>query len=143
MKCYTRSKHFSVLSSYAFLAGTVGEFRIKCIKSQNESIGIMSNTEIIKEKHIYHSRHDAICFFYHVGGYLHETDGKMIANHLPKTKANDIITVKVDCVKWNIVFMLNDEVLGGDAAVIDIEPNQDYYPFVGFYLGDCKYELLV
>ena len=140
--------YFSVLSSTTFTAGDIGEFKIKCIKPGGDSIGITSNTDIILDK--YTSQYHADCMFtkpvyyYRGGGYLNKAEGEGIRGqtNVSKFHANDIITVKVDCVKWKVSFMNNDEVQGGDASSIDIEPNEIYHPFIGLMQGNVEYELV-
>ena len=39
---------FSVLSSYAIKPGDIGQFKIKCVKPKGDSVGIISDTDIIK-----------------------------------------------------------------------------------------------
>ena len=50
------NRDLSILSSCAFVAGTVDEFRIKCNKPIYDSIGIISDAKIVKKVNKYHSR---------------------------------------------------------------------------------------
>ena len=128
--------YFSVLSSHTFAKGEVGEFKIKCIRPGGDSIGITSNKDIILDKNVgkYHTIQDKPVYYYRGPGHFNGTGGQPIRGqkNVSKWKANDIITVKVDCVEWTVSFLHNDVIQGGDAALIDIEPNKVYYPFIGF-----------
>ncbi len=132
---------FRVLSSHAFTAGDIGEFKIKCTKPGYDAIGIRSNTDIIKEANKYHSALDGSMYYYHGDGHLYITKGYQPEDQTNVTKfaLNDIITIKVDCVKWNVIFMKNDEMVGD---ITKIKSNQDYYPFVGFSYGVTEYQLI-
>ncbi len=134
---------FSALSSRTFSAGDIGEFRIKCNKPKGDSIGIISNTKVTKETDIYHACvEDTIIYYYHGDGVLYEVGGVMIndQNNVTGWKKNDIITVKVDCVKWTVTFMRNDEMVGG---VTKIKENDVYYPLIGTCNDDVEYELIL
>ena len=137
--------NFSILSSYAFTAGIIGQFSIKCNKPQWDSIGIMSNTDIVMKENIYHSDGNALVYYIHLDGFLYKRDsydgeGEIVEEITEDIVANDVITVKVNCVEWKVAFMINDQVIG---KIIDITPNENYHPFVGFFVDDAEYELLV
>ncbi len=133
---------FSIVSSNAFTVGDIGEFKIKCNKPGFDSIGIMSNTDIIKEKNRYHIRVKSYIYYYHGNGNLYETGGAHMDNQTNVTgfEKDDIITVKVDCIAWTVIFLKNGEMVG---TVKEIEPNNTYYPFIGTNSDDVEYELIV
>ena len=136
--------NFSILSSYAFTAGTIGEFSIKCNKPHWDAIGIMSPTDIVMKEDEYYSNSNALFYFIDFDGFLYKRDsyggeGEIIDEIARDIVDDDIITVKVDCVKWTVAFMINNQVIG---EIIDITQNENYHPFVGFYEDDAEYELL-
>ena len=117
------SKMFSILSSNAFKQGDIGEFKIKCINPDRDSIGITSNKGIILDECLnkYHTysrfvggvRGRKPLYYYRVDGSFNETGGAtVISQRPPGCIAGDIVTVKVDCVKWTVSFLKNNKVMG-------------------------------
>ena len=136
-------KMFSALSSHAFKSGDIGEFKIRCNRPKGDSIGIISSTKITEEIDTYHAVLDGQkIYYYHGDGWLYKTGGIQIndQNNVTKFKENDIITVKVDCVKWHVTFWKNDEMVGG---IIQIAQNEVYYPLVGTCENNVEYELIL
>ncbi len=132
--------YFSAISSFAFTSGEIGEFKIKCKKPGNDSIGIMSNTDIIKKKNEYHASIDGYIYYYQGGGHLYGAHGLRVKDqsNVEEFKENDVITVRVDCIKWKVTFMNNDDMVG---VITRIEPNMSYYPFIGTKSDNVEYEL--
>ena len=136
---------FSILSSNSFSSGDIGEFSIKCNKPSQDSIGIMSNTSIITMDDCYHAEADAQFYYYYLYGNLYETDKDnggykgIFDRDVESAEANDVVTVKVNCVDWTLRFMLNNKLMG---KPIKIKPEEKYHPFVGIYEVDGEYELL-
>ena len=145
-----RYESFSILSSNAFSSGDIHEFSIKCNKSMQDSIGIMSNTKITAEDDCYHASAKAQFYYYYLYGGMWETKKNLLGNsgcqrifedeEIKHVQENDIVTVEVNCVEWTLKFMLNDELMGG---IINIEPQAKYHPFIGLYQCDAEYELLL
>ena len=92
----------------------------------------------------YHTAGGKNVYYYHGEGNLYETKGYRI-KRVMKMKANDIITIKVDCIEWKVSFMRNNEAAGGKDFSIAIQADEVYYPFIGFAYAskDTHYELMV
>ena len=134
---------FSVLSSNVFKPGDIGLFKVKCIKPGGDAIGIISNTDIINKINGHHAYLGVgtFTYYYHGRGKLYLWKGKKMKNQVNVTRwnENDIITVKVDCMKWNIIFMKNNAMVGG---ITEIKPQSTYYPLIGTSDGNVEYQLL-
>eukprot|EP01084_Bolivina_argentea_P087309 157688_1 len=134
---------FSVCSSTSFSEG-IHQFRIKCVKPKGDSIGIMSNTDIVKEKNKYHSWINCNIYYYHGEGTLYCGDGLGSTArgqyNLAPFEKDDIIAVKIDCNEWKVQFLRNDKLIG---KTWDIQPDLSYHPFIGTRCEDTEYHLVI
>ena len=126
--------------------GDIEEFSIKCHAIAEDLIGIMSNTSIIEESYEHYAYADAQFYYYHLDGELYQTDKvgggcEIIFNNdeIESVYCDDIVTVRINCIEWTLTFLLNDEIMGG---IINIKPNETYYPFIGLDWCEGEYELL-
>ena len=114
------SHRISILSSFTFEEGNIGEFEIKCIEpGQRDSIGITSYKDIIN------TNQPHLMDLYRGNGDFIHTDNYSVPLGVAFSR-NDFITVKVDCIEWKIIFIHNDTKFDQ----MDIEPYKIYYPYI-------------
>ena len=134
---------YMCFSSTTFTNG-IHEFRIKCIKPNEDAVGIVTGTSGCKSKKIHWASVNEDLYFYYGGGFVQyrKHNGIWASSSdlkCPKWEKNDIITVNVDCYKWILTFSMNNKM----AQKVKIVPNKVYYPFMGLQYHDVEYHLIV
>eukprot|EP01084_Bolivina_argentea_P026595 49457_1 len=136
---------FSVCSSYFFNKG-INEFWIQCIKPDEDSIGITTNTMMSTEVNNWYGYYHGNTYCYTGDGTISCTSKTINRKHIPFQyglkgfKKNDIIKVSIDCRKWTLRFSNNDEKIG---KRIKIVPNMTYHLFVHTSFHNTEYKLLL
>ena len=100
----------------------INEIRIKCIKPSYvwDVIGISSDiTECKTGLRINYTPRGNFYFFFKDVGIDEYIDGEFKTLHQTNLswKSNDVITIKIDCDKWNVSFFLNDVLIGGTVKI--------------------------
>eukprot|EP01084_Bolivina_argentea_P298107 513670_1 len=132
----TNSSRFMIGCSRGFNKG-INEWKIQTMQDHNEEIiGIMTNINDCKKiMWIGYTKGDT---YYYYGGDK-KGEGAVIqtkingrrtfydVSHMCVWKANDIITVTLDCNKWKLWFKLNDFIVH---KKFDVVPDLTYYPVI-------------
>lgn len=136
-------------------------FSVKCIEPQNDVLGVVSNIKVCTEDNWISSYWlDATAYGLYGDGIIMENVERgqppnILQDRLTKWKKNDIVTVKVDCEKWEISFWITNGLVsdqrngtGRDGMerqvgqTIRVRPFMTYYPFIGSHYSNAKYQAL-
>lgn len=156
-----------MISQYGFRTG-IHKFEMRMDKLPNGSIGIGLASELhgfvqftsstlsyldwaydwaFDSKHsgytyqIYYDNSHKYTDWHYDGIYVHH-HGIQKLNQKLKTKwnTNDIIGIKMDLNKWQLIFMINHQQIGD---IVELHPNTKYYPAVAIGgNNDCKLKFI-